>query len=380
VIKIKGKDRWNYFRPSEPTNLSGSSGDSQVVLTWTASSSISQIPVTDYIVQYTSDDGVSWNTFNDRAINSTSLTITGLSNGTGYKFRVAGVNDVGQSLWSAVTDNIVPSVVFSVTYLLVAGGGGGGTGRGAGGGAGGVLTGSGNISANQSLSVAIGSGGGPGESGSNTTFPLIDGTVSAFGGGRGADGLIGLFTGMAMDGTFGGSGGGGSGYNPTGSGGAGTTGQGYSGGAGYGGGEPYGGGGGGGAGGVGDSGQISNGGSGITNSLLAPTDSGIDSDGIRYIAGGGGGGSYQATPGSGGSGGGGAGGNTNVAGFNGVDNSGGGGGGGGNSAAGGSGGSGLAIIRVGDSVIASSTTGSPSVYVVGGYRYYKFTQSGTITF
>jgi hypothetical protein len=29
---------------------------------------------------------------------------------------------------------------------------------------------------------------------------------------------------------------------------------------------------------------------------------------------------------------------------------------------------------------ASATTGSPTITVTGGYRYYKFTASGTITF
>jgi hypothetical protein len=28
---------------------------------------------------------------------------------------------------------------------------------------------------------------------------------------------------------------------------------------------------------------------------------------------------------------------------------------------------------------ATSTTGSPSVYVTGGFRYYKWTSSGSIT-
>ncbi len=379
-MRVKGKDRWDYFRPGAPTNLSGSPGNSQAVLTWTVSSSISQIPVVDYIVQYSSNNGSSWTTFNDGIVSSTGATVTGLTNDTAYKFRVAAVNGVGQSLWSSVIDSITPSVVVSVSYLLVAGGGGGGGGRGGGGGAGGVLTGSGSIVGNQAVTVTVGSGGAAAASGSNTNLPLIAGSVSAIGGGRGADGLIGLFTGSGMNGASGGSGGGGSGYNPTGSGGAGAENQGYAGGAGYGGGEPYGGGGGGGAGGVGQSGVKADGGVGVTNSMLDATEAGVVVSGNRYVAGGGGNGTYQNTPGTGGSGGGGDGGNTNQVGYDGINGTGGGGGGGGNGVGGGSGGSGLAIIRVADSITASSTTGSPSVYVTGGYRYYKFTQTGTITF
>jgi hypothetical protein len=79
-------------------------------------------------------------------------------------------------------------------------------------------------------------------------------------------------------------------------------------------------------------------------------------------------------------GGGGAGGNTDTVGTAGTAGTGSGGGGGGNASTGGAGGSGIVIIQVADSVTASATTGSPSVYATGGYRYYKFTSSGSITF
>ena len=62
---------------------------------------------------------------------------------------------------------------------------------------------------------------------------------------------------------------------------------------------------------------------------------------------------------------------------------GGGGGGGANPASqgGGNGGSGVVIIRYPDTyAAATSTTGSPTYTVTGGYRYYTFTGTGTITF
>jgi hypothetical protein len=41
----------------------------------------------------------------------------------------------------------------------------------------------------------------------------------------------------------------------------------------------------------------------------------------------------------------------------------------------------VVIIRYLDSYsVASNTTGSPNVTVSGGYKIYKFTSSGTITF
>jgi hypothetical protein len=48
---------------------------------------------------------------------------------------------------------------------------------------------------------------------------------------------------------------------------------------------------------------------------------------------------------------------------------------------GGSGGSGLVIVRtLATQKVAVSTTGNPSIYVSGNYRYYKFLANGSITF
>jgi hypothetical protein len=45
------------------------------------------------------------------------------------------------------------------------------------------------------------------------------------------------------------------------------------------------------------------------------------------------------------------------------------------------GGSGIVVVRYADSYPAAiSTTGSPTITVSGGYRIYKWTGSGSITF
>jgi hypothetical protein len=73
-----------------------------------------------------------------------------------------------------------------------------------------------------------------------------------------------------------------------------------------------------------------------------------------------------------------------TAGGSGSANTGGGGAGGsyiGGINSGGNGGSGIVILRYPDTFIAaSSTTGSPTITVAGGFRVYKFTASGSITF
>jgi hypothetical protein len=87
--------------------------------------------------------------------------------------------------------------------------------------------------------------------------------------------------------------------------------------------------------------------------------------------------------GAGGNGGGGAGGKSTT-GVQGTPNTGGGGGSGGGDSAnnGAQGGSGIVIIRYSNTYSnATSTTGNPTGPVnTGGYKYYTFTGSGSITF
>jgi hypothetical protein len=105
--------------------------------------------------------------------------------------------------------------------------------------------------------------------------------------------------------------------------------------------------------------------------------SSITGTAYRYAAGGG----KPST--AGGIDGGGAGPTSTTVGGNGAANSGSGGGSGSHSfaKASGAGGSGVVIVRYPDTLIEIfSTTGSPTVTVTGGYRIYRFTSSGSITF
>jgi hypothetical protein len=78
-----------------PTNLVGRPSNGQVSLTWKAPSSNGGSPVTDYVVQYRASTASTWLTFPDGTSTATSATVTGLTNGTAYLFRVAGVNAAG---------------------------------------------------------------------------------------------------------------------------------------------------------------------------------------------------------------------------------------------------------------------------------------------
>jgi len=99
--------------PSEPTVLSATSNvNTQSVLTWTAPARNGGSPITDYVVQYSTSAtfASAVTTFTDGVNASTGATVTGLTNGTTYYFRVAAVNSVGTGTYSA-TASATPSTV-----------------------------------------------------------------------------------------------------------------------------------------------------------------------------------------------------------------------------------------------------------------------------
>jgi hypothetical protein len=259
-------------------------------------------------------------------------------------------------------------------YLVVAGGGAGGDTDAGGGGAGGMLTGRVALEAT-SYAISVGAGAPArtvdwtrGDSGANSSFGTIAVAVGGGGGGSG----IGAASGDNRFGRTGGSGGGsGTGFGSSFVG-AGTVGQGNSGGFATG----AGGGGGGGAGGVGFNGRNGNGGIGRVSSIVGvPT----------YYAGGGGGGHGNFTFGGLG---GGANGFGSGNGQNGQANTGGGGsGGGGNNGNGGAGGSGIVIVRYPVAVLQPgefpvATGGAISVITDGTDRFavHSFRQTGSSAF
>lgn len=98
--------------PGSPGEPSATPGPNEVDLTWSAPSNPGAATVTDYVVQYATSAGGPWTTFEDGTSAGTNTTVTGLTNGTTYWFRVAAVNEFGPGSWSPVTTlGTIPSDV-----------------------------------------------------------------------------------------------------------------------------------------------------------------------------------------------------------------------------------------------------------------------------
>ena len=92
--------------PGVPRNVVGDSGDNMVVLSWDAPLLTGGASITSYTIQYSSNSGSSWTTFGTSSLRSAN--ITGLSNGTGYIFKVAATNSVGLGGYSSNSSSVTP--------------------------------------------------------------------------------------------------------------------------------------------------------------------------------------------------------------------------------------------------------------------------------
>ena len=95
--------------PDTPRRLLAAAGDRQVHLSWRAPASDGGSRITGYrIAQRTA--GGAWRTvIPNTARSATNRAITGLSNGTEYRFRVAALSAVGVGPWSDASTAVVPT-------------------------------------------------------------------------------------------------------------------------------------------------------------------------------------------------------------------------------------------------------------------------------
>ena len=99
--------------PAAPTGLSATDGNRQVTLSWTAPTSTGGANITGY--KYSKDNGA---TYTATGATTTSYTVTGLTNGTGYTFKVRAVNrqgDGAESTAATATPATTPAAPTGLT-------------------------------------------------------------------------------------------------------------------------------------------------------------------------------------------------------------------------------------------------------------------------
>ena len=110
--------------PGAPAIVSATPGNASVALAWRAPGSNGGGAISNYIIEYKVDGpSVTWTRFPRVASSATTATVTSLTNGTSYLFRVTAVNAAGIGPASNTSDPVMPVTVPTVAYGVVAVGG-----------------------------------------------------------------------------------------------------------------------------------------------------------------------------------------------------------------------------------------------------------------
>ena len=104
--------------PSAPGLLSAVHGAGAADLEWSAPSSDGGDALSDYKVEYSSNSGSTWSIFTRTPSTTASQTVTGLTNGTQYIFRVSAINGAGAGE-STTSLSVTPSTTPSAPTSLV---------------------------------------------------------------------------------------------------------------------------------------------------------------------------------------------------------------------------------------------------------------------
>jgi YVTN family beta-propeller protein len=100
---------------SAPGRPQGTAGIRSAELTWTAPSDDGGSAITDYVIQYSTNDGNTWQDVDDTVSTATSVLISSLTGGQTYRFRVIPINLAGRGAPSDASEPITPASPASIT-------------------------------------------------------------------------------------------------------------------------------------------------------------------------------------------------------------------------------------------------------------------------
>ena len=100
-----------------PFNVMGSPGDKKVYLAWSPPKNIPISSINNYQIQYSTDNGISWTTYNKPQSTDTSCVVFGLTNNILYIFRVAAITNLSEGSYSVPSIPITPSDVSMDMYV-----------------------------------------------------------------------------------------------------------------------------------------------------------------------------------------------------------------------------------------------------------------------
>jgi len=106
---------------SVPLEFGAQAANASATLTWTAPFYAGVSAITDYSVQYSTNSGSTWTSFPHTASTATSATVTGLTNGTAYVFRVAGISAAETGTYTAASPSVTPSASASTAFISTPG-------------------------------------------------------------------------------------------------------------------------------------------------------------------------------------------------------------------------------------------------------------------
>jgi titin len=89
-------------RPNQVAPPTVTSAGGRVTLRWPAPAN-GGAAIADYVVQYSSNNGLNWIIYSDGVRPTVGVTITGLRRGLTYRYRVAAVNVMGRGAFSGAS-------------------------------------------------------------------------------------------------------------------------------------------------------------------------------------------------------------------------------------------------------------------------------------